>query len=121
MPWWAWLVIWGGLSLVLIIVLASIAFVLFRKGFAVVAALGDLASSAEMLERAADVSKQQGVELAILAERNAVLRQREQVRTASATRSAIRHDARIARAKALTDEDASSREWFTDTGSFTEN
>jgi biopolymer transport protein ExbB/TolQ len=114
MPWWGWVVIWGGLSLVLVIFLSIIAFVLIRKGLGVVTALGDLASSTELLERAADASQEQGVELAILAERNAVLRQRDRVRAASAARSAGRHDARIARAKALTAEDVTSREWFTD-------
>jgi hypothetical protein len=42
MPWWAWVLIWSGLSIGLLVMLALFAIMLFRKLMTLVAALGEL-------------------------------------------------------------------------------
>jgi hypothetical protein len=112
MPWWSWIVIWGVLAVALLAMLAIMAFRLFRKGVGVLTELEALATKAELLDRAAEVVDEQRQELAILAGAAATRRRRELVREAALGRKAARHDARIARAKALIGVDASTREWF---------
>ncbi|MFZ2963804.1 MAG: hypothetical protein WA006_03875, partial [Rhodoglobus sp.] len=49
-PWWAWLLIWSGLVLALLVMLAISAWWLFRKGIGVLDAVGELAEAVEVLE-----------------------------------------------------------------------
>lgn len=112
MPWWSWIVIWVVLVLALVGMLAFMAFRLFRKGVAVLGELDTLASKMELLDRQDDELETSGRQLAILAGAAEMRARRAVVREAAMTRKADRHDARIARAKALTRVDASKREWF---------
>jgi hypothetical protein len=112
MPWWSWVIIWAALALALLAMLAFMAFRLFRKGIALLDELGNLASKMELLESEADELGRQREQLAILAGTQYTRERRARVRAAAMERRAARHDARIARAKALTKVDASSREWF---------
>ncbi|MCU1423242.1 MAG: inosine 5-monophosphate dehydrogenase [Microbacteriaceae bacterium] len=112
MPWWSWVVIWVVLVLALLGMLAWMAWRLFRKGVAVLDELDALAAKTELLDRAADVAEEQRRELAILVGADELRRRREFVRAAAAERKSDRHDARIARGKALVKVDPASREWF---------
>lgn len=112
-PWWSWIAIWGGLAVLLLAMLVLLAVILFRKGMRVFEALDELAGKTEILDRVGAVAEGQTVQLAILEGRVSVAKRRDQVRAAAEARKAARHDARIARAKALTRVDASTREWFT--------
>jgi len=54
MPWWSWVVIWGGLVLALLAMLVLFAIWLFRKAMTTAAALEDLAAKTELLSDRAD-------------------------------------------------------------------
>ncbi len=112
MPWWSWLIIWGGLGLALVIVLAALTWWLFRKVMRVFAELETLASKAELLDTASDMLDAQRYTVAILQKRADVRDRRRLVRERSALRRGDRHDARLARARALTGVDANTRRWF---------
>jgi peptidoglycan hydrolase CwlO-like protein len=112
MPWWSWLIIWVVLVLALLAMLALMAFRLFRKGVGVLTELETLASKMELLQSESDALDKQKEQLAILAGAAYTRERRARVRAAALERRAARHDARIARAKALTKVDASTREWF---------
>ncbi len=112
MPWWSWLVIWVVLVLALLGMFAIMAFRLFRKGMGVLTELEALAGKAELLDLASEAVEEQRRELAILAGVARTRRRRELVREAAMARRSARHDARIARGRALLRVDASAREWF---------
>jgi hypothetical protein len=112
MPWWSWVVIWVVLALALLGMLAFMAVRLFRKGVGVLDELGTLASKLELLQSESDELGRQKEQLAILAGAAYTRERRARVREAALARRAARHDSRIARAKALTKVDASTREWF---------
>ncbi len=113
MAWWAWVVIWVVLVLGLLAMLAAMAWRLFRKGMAVLDELDALASTTELLDRAVEVAGEQRRQLAILEGADEVRRRRrEHVRAAAMERKRSRHDARIARGKALVKADASAGNWF---------
>jgi hypothetical protein len=111
MTWWSWILIWGGLCLLLVAMLAAFALVLFRKVVAVLAALEALAALAGLLHVADDILADQRQQLSIL-DRGAIRRRRDQVREQAMARRQDRHDRRISRAKALIAVDASKQEWF---------
>jgi hypothetical protein len=112
MPWWGWLVIWTGLTLALLTVLALFAVLLFGKVRAIATELERLASLAMILDRAGAVLDDQRAEIAVLANIADVRRRREHVRfEASLRRQARRRDS-IQRAKGLLRVDASQRDWF---------
>jgi hypothetical protein len=54
MPWWSWILIWGGLVLVLLAMLALLSWWLFRKAVAVMDELGQLADKTDALGRISD-------------------------------------------------------------------
>jgi hypothetical protein len=107
--WWGWLAIWGGLSLVLVAMLALFAWWLFRKFLTLMDDLGDLAETAELL-KPDDVTPVRP-ELAVLAAYRDVYAERENQRSRASERSRIRHDKRIARAQRITRVDASMVRW----------
>lgn len=112
MPWWGWLVIWAGLALALLGVLALFAVLLFGKVRAIALELERLASLTMILDRAGDILDDQRAEIAVLADIAQVRRRRERVRfEASLRRHARRRDS-IQRAKELLRVDASQRDWF---------
>lgn len=117
MPWWSWLLIWSGLVLALLAMLALFAVALFRKAVAVADALADTAETMQLLQNAnteaeEHEAEEQRSELAILSPFFHVVERRELVRSQSLERRAIRHEARLERARRLTRVDANSREWF---------
>ncbi|MCU1403538.1 MAG: hypothetical protein JWM70_1862 [Microbacteriaceae bacterium] len=111
MPWWSWFLIWGGLSLLLLMMLAAFGWLLFRKVMAVFGALEALGALAGLLHDADDILTDQRERISIL-DRGAIRRRRDRVRELAMLRRQWRHDTRIARAKALIAVDASQREWF---------
>jgi hypothetical protein len=54
MPWWSWILIWGGLVLALLAMLALLSWWLFRKAVGVMDELGQLAEKTELLGRMSD-------------------------------------------------------------------
>jgi hypothetical protein len=54
MPWWSWILIWGGLVLALLAMLALLSWWLFRKAVGVMDELGQLAEKTEVLGRMSD-------------------------------------------------------------------
>jgi hypothetical protein len=111
MPWWSWILIWGGLSLLLVMMLAAFGWLLFRKALAVFGALEALAALAGLLHNADEILTDQRQLLSIL-DRGAIRRRRDQVREQAMARRQDRHDRRISRAKALIAVDASKQGWF---------
>ena len=113
MPWWSWLLIWGGLVLALVALLASFAWLLLRKFLVLVDDLGALAEKTAVLGTAATDPALPRPELAVLADFRAVRARREQrVRRAVDLRR-LRHVRRLARARAITSVDPTTVEWPT--------
>jgi hypothetical protein len=112
MPWWSWVAIWGGLVVVLVVMLVLLGMMLFRKLMAVFTALGVLADRTELLQRAGEILDEQHRELALLVGLAETRRRREEVRARSRVRRDARHDARLVRARSIIAVDASSRRWF---------
>jgi hypothetical protein len=106
MPWWSWLLIWFALGLALIGMFVFFAVRLFRKAMAVFHELEALAARFDVLSTAAERLDEHRTQLAVLAKHWDVSADRDRVREASLRRRDERHDARIARAKALTKADA---------------
>jgi hypothetical protein len=108
MPWWSWILIWGGLVLALLAMLALLSWWLFRKAVGVMEELGQLAEKTEVLSRMSD-------ELADADAPDfvpAVVRERSQVSLEHyarvqerAVRRQMRRELRIARGKMLTRAD----------------
>ncbi|CAN5171546.1 hypothetical protein BH09ACT3_BH09ACT3_01300 [soil metagenome] len=111
-PWWGWLLIWGGLALALLAVLAVSAWRLIRTLLGLFDDLGELAGKAELLDRAQDVADDQAVDLAIVLGSVELRRRRDDLRWAVRLRRAERRRARLNRARALIRVDARRREWF---------
>lgn len=112
MPWWSWLIIWTCLVLALVTVLVVSAWRLFRKAVAIFDDLGTLAEKTELLDAATTEFDEQRAELAILQKLSDVQARRRHVREAASARRQGRHSTRLARGRALTRFDASSRRWF---------
>jgi hypothetical protein len=111
MPWWSWLLIWGGLLLALVALLAVFAWLLFRKFLVLMDDLGALAEKTAILGMADTDPVLPRHELAVLADYREVRARREQrVRRAVEARR-LRHVRRMARARAITTVDPSTVEW----------
>lgn len=108
-PWWAWLLIWSGLVLALLVMLAISAWWLFRKGIGVLDAVGELAEAVEVLEADDPVLPRQ--QLAVLAGARDIRRREQSRRFHRAERRRLRHDRRMARAHRITTLDASAVRW----------
>lgn len=54
MPWWSWILIWGGLGLALLGMLVFFAIRLFRKAMATAGALEELATKTQLLMERSD-------------------------------------------------------------------
>ena len=110
--WWGWIVIWGGLVLALLAMLALFAWWLFRKGLRLLDDVADLADAGAVLEfEDAEMPKQA---IAVLADARDI-RSREEARKAHrANRRRLRHERRMARARRITSPEAAHREWPAD-------
>lgn len=101
--WWGWVLIWTGLVVLLLVVLALGAWLLFRKGMRVLDELGELADSTGVLEADDPVLPRR--QLAVLAEARDI-RLRENARRAHRReRRRVRIAARLARARRITTAD----------------
>lgn len=112
MPWWAWLIIWASLCLILLGTLALFAISLFFKIKAIAIELEHLASQTARLEQAERVLDDQRQELAVLAGYAKVRRRRERLRFEASLRTQARRRANIQRAKELIRVDAAQKDWF---------
>jgi len=104
MPWWSWILIWGGLVLALLAMLVLMAWWLFRKAVGVLDELGQLAEKTELLSRMSD--ELTDVETApfvpaVLLDRAAVAAQRSARELAREQRKHARREKRITRARLL--------------------
>ncbi len=108
MPWWSWILIWGGLVLALLAMLALLSWWLFRKAVGVMEELGALADKTDALGRMSDrlaetdttpfvpAVLQDRAEVAAV--QHAIVRQREE-------RRHLRREKRILRGRMLTRAD----------------
>ena len=107
MPWWSWVLIWTGLVVLLLAVLALGVVHLWRKGSAAFDELERL----QGLEREFDelvaerVTPFEPAEPALLRPYAAVAAEREEIALARAERREARREARLARGRALTKAD----------------
>lgn len=108
-PWWVWLVIWVGLALALIAMIALFAWWLFRKFLRLLDDVGDLAGRAEIL--AVDDGVIGKPAIAVLADVRDIRAREDARRAHRAQRRRDRHERRMARARLITGTDATSVQW----------
>ncbi len=107
MTWWSWILIWGGLTLALIAMVALIAWWLFRKFMTLLDDLGELADRSAALDPAD--AERAPLPIAVLAEPRDI-QEREAKRKHHRTESRrARHAARIDRARAITRLDPTAK------------
>jgi len=110
--WWGWILIWAGLVLALLVVLALTGWWLFRKALRLLDDVSGLAEKAEILDiDDVELPKQTIAVLADLRE----IRAREDARLSHrAKRRDERHRRRMQRARRITSADASRQQWPAD-------
>jgi hypothetical protein len=108
-PWWGWLLIWVGLVLALLAMLAAGAWLLFRKGMGVLDAVAELADATAVLEVDDLVLPKQ--QRAVLAELRDIHRREDARRAHRAERRRLRHERRMTRARRITQLDATTVRW----------
>jgi hypothetical protein len=101
MPWWSWIVIWGGMVLLAVALLAWIAYRLFRKLMTAVGALGDLADQVSTLGDTVEVIDPQRFRPAIFTNRDALAQGVEADRANRLQARQLRRDRLITRGKLL--------------------
>jgi type II secretory pathway component PulJ len=104
MPWWSWILIWGGLVLALLAMLALMAWWLFRKAVGVMEELGQLAEKTELLSRMSDELADADAAPfvpAVLLDRAGLAAQRSAYELAREQRRRARREKRITRARLL--------------------
>lgn len=101
MPWWSWILIWAGLVLLLLGVIAAFAWMLFRKFLVMLAALGALAACTEVLARATSADRPQRAQPALLQDPHSVSERRELERDKRQARIDARRELRVMRGKLL--------------------
>ncbi|MBX3099706.1 MAG: hypothetical protein KF761_09005 [Salinibacterium sp.] len=112
MTWWAWVLIWTGLAVLLLATVTLLLWRLFRKAMTLLDDVGTLAERAEFLD--IEDMPLPAQTIAVLADVRDI-RARESARKAHrARRRSERHRVRIARARRITSVDASTRSWPTD-------
>lgn len=112
MPWWAWLLLWSGLVLGLLVMLGLFAWWLFRKFLGLMDDVADLAERSALLE--VDDPVLVKPEIAVLAELSDIRARGRARRARKADLRRQRHERRMARARRITGADASQREWPAD-------
>ncbi|WP_111719665.1 hypothetical protein [Homoserinimonas sp. OAct 916] len=105
MPWWSWVLIWFGLFLLLVGVLALFAWRLFQKLMVALRELEKLAAAAEILHAAGDNTPEQPFRSAVSQDMADVHARREAEREKRAERVEIRRNNRVNRGKLLTRAD----------------
>lgn len=112
MPWWAWVIIWSLLVIALLAVVAVSAWILFRKGLGVLDALAQLAGTTAVLE--AEERALTPPQRAILGDLRRIREREDARRFGRAERRRLRHERRLARARRITNVDATRVEWPAD-------
>lgn len=110
--WWGTLLIWAGLVLGMLGMLALFAWWLFRKSLTLLDDLSDLAATTAILEVDEPVLARQ--EIAVLADRRDIRRRVDARRAHRAQRRRERHDRRMMRARRITTVDATRTRWPAD-------
>lgn len=107
LPWWSWVLIWTGLVLVLLVVLAVLALRLWRKATALLGEADELQRLLDELGARADalVAPAAVPENAITRGIAAVDLDRSRIRAEIDERKLERHEARLARARRLVSAD----------------
>ena len=101
MPWWSWLLIWGGLALGLIGTLAYFAVTLFRKLMHAMSALGALGDQVAALDVTVSELQAAALRPAIFADQYELAYAIEADRYARTVRRHARRDALVNRGKLL--------------------
>jgi len=109
MPWWSWVLIWVGLALLLLGVLAACGWMLFKKTMTAFHALGELADKTERLGAASDELREERFVPSVLKPRAEVSEAYSSLQQVRQTRKDDRHEARLARGRLLTSADATRR------------
>ena len=107
--WWGWLLIWVGLVLALLVMLAVIAWVLFRKAMVLMTDLSDVVDKTKVLEvESEQLSKPQ---IAILTEMAELRDRHDAQQRQRLERKDARRERRLERGRAITKRDASRMRW----------
>ncbi|GAA1209546.1 hypothetical protein [Rhodoglobus aureus] len=107
--WWGWLLIWVGLVLALLVVLAFLAYRLFRKAISLMHELSAVVDKTSVLD--ADTAELSQPQIAVLAEMSDIRARHESQRRRRLDLKLARHERRIERAKRITKRDASTAQW----------
>ncbi|MCU1439466.1 MAG: hypothetical protein JWP85_463 [Rhodoglobus sp.] len=107
--WWGWLLIWTGLGLALVAMLALFAWWLFRKSLRLLDDLSALAETTAILEVDDPVLPRQ--QLAVLAELRDIRSREDARRARRSNRRRQRHDRRMTRARRITSAEAARGPW----------
>lgn len=102
MPWWSWVLIWTGLVLGLLAMLAWFGFALFKKGMATVRALQELGARVGDVTRGLEAPAQSRFRPAIFTDPVDLYLALEVVRHDRGQRRQRRRDSLIARGKLVT-------------------
>lgn len=105
MPWWSWILIWGGLTLALFGMLAFLGWRLFRKVLTAMDEFGRLAEKAEMLGAMADELGEPARTPAMLRSRSEVLAEHRRTVKARESRGHTRRENRAAQGRLLISAD----------------
>lgn len=110
--WWGWLLLWSGLVLVLVVVLATLAWWLFRKFLRLLGDVADLAERGAILDAAdAELVRPQ---LAVLAAVSDARARENARRCARRERRRVRRERRLDRARRITGPEAAAGPWPAD-------
>lgn len=105
MPWWSWVVIWGGLVLLLIGVLGFLTYRIVIKLFSTLGALGELAEKAELLETNAQNLADEAQVSAVFSSASQQAAARRAILSERRFRRQTRREARVQRGKLLVKAD----------------
>ena len=110
--WWGWLLIWTGLVLALLAMLALLAWWLFRKAMRLLDDVADLADTTAILDVEEAALPPRAI--AVLTDMKDIRAREDARRTHRSERRTARHDRRIDRARRITKLDASKQQWPAD-------
>jgi hypothetical protein len=107
--WWGWALIWTGLVLGMLVMLALFSWWLFRKALVALNSLSDLVTISSLLE--IDDAQLAPTQRAVLLGVREVLEREDARKRHRLERTAVRHERRMARARRITAVDVSTAQW----------
>lgn len=107
--WWSWILIWTGLVLGMLVMLALFAWWLFRKSLVALDDLSDLADKTSILD--VDDARVPPAQRAVLLSLREVLAREDARKRHRVARKADRRDRRMARARRITSVDVATAQW----------